>query len=134
MMKHVVLLSLVLPLFLSGCSAVRNILGVQSAGEPTVTLRSAEPRWLLVKNPRFGDIPSEPEYVWVEEDKVPWTFSWGVPGRAALAQPEIVARYGPPPGGGKISPRQGVVTAPDRVATPPSRVAAATAESVRSVS
>jgi hypothetical protein len=120
MRKHLVWLFL-LPLLLPGCNALRNVLGVPSPGDPTVQIRSAEPRWLLVKNPRFGDVPSEPEYVWVEEDKVPWTFTWGVPGRAALAPPEVVAKYGPPPGGGKISARQGVITAPERVTTGTSR-------------
>lgn len=108
MTKHLAWL-LLFALVVSGCSTVRNILGVPSPGDPSVTLRSAEPRWLLVKNPRFGDVPSEPEYIWVEEDKVPWAFRWGVPQRASLAPPEVVARYGPPPGGGRISPRQGII-------------------------
>jgi hypothetical protein len=133
MSKHVVWISLVLPLFVSGCNTVRNILGVPSPGDPTITLRSAEPRWLLVKNPRFGDVPSEPEYVWVEEDKVPWTFNWGVPGRAALAPPEIVARYGLPPGGGKIGSRQGVISAPDRSTLTAARAPVA-ADNARAVS
>jgi hypothetical protein len=62
-----------------------------------------------VKNPRFGDVPSEPEYIWVEEDKVPTTITTLIRGeKAIIATPEIVARYGPPPGSGKISPRQGI--------------------------
>ena len=93
----------------SGCSTVRNVLGLASPGEPTIELKSAEPRWLLINNPRFGDVRSEPEYVWVEEDKVPTTFTTLVRGKGAIiAPPEVVAKYGPPPGGGKISPRQGV--------------------------
>jgi hypothetical protein len=109
---------LVAALALTGCNTVRNIIGVPSPGDPSVTLRSAEPRWLLVKNPRFGDVPSEPEYIWVEEDKVPTTITTLIRGKQAIiAPPEIVARYGPPPGGGKISTRQGMVTAPDRPAT-----------------
>jgi hypothetical protein len=99
---------LVLALALGGCGTVRNVLGYPSPGDPSVTLRAAEARWLLVRNPRFGSVPSEPEYIWVEEDKRPWGFNWGVPQRAALARPEVVARYGPPPGGGRISPRQGL--------------------------
>jgi hypothetical protein len=100
---------LVTVLAVTGCSTVRNILGVASPGEPTIELKSAEPRWLLIKNPRFGDVRSEPEYVWVEEDKVPTTITTLIRGKGAIiAPPEIVAKYGAPPGGGKISPRQGV--------------------------
>jgi hypothetical protein len=119
MKKHLVSLCAGL-LLLSGCNTVRDVLGVPAPGDPSITLRSAEPKWLLVKNPRFGDVPSEPEYIWVEEDKVPWTFKWGVPQRTPLAQPEIVAKYGPPPGGGRISLRQGIISQPDR-APPPAR-------------
>jgi hypothetical protein len=95
---------------LSGCSAVKAILGVRDPGEPSVVIRSAETRWLLIKNPRFGDVPSEPEFVWVEEDKVPTTITTLLRGKSAIiASPEIVAKYGTPPGGGKISPRQGTM-------------------------
>jgi hypothetical protein len=94
-----------LPL-VAACSTVRNIIGMPGPGEPT-ELKSAEARWLLIKNPRYGSVPSEPEYVWVEEDKVPTTLTTLIRGKSAIiAPPEIVARYGPPPGGGKISPRQ----------------------------
>ena len=96
-------------LALSGCSAARSVLGLHDQPEPSVNIRPAEARWLLIKNPRFGSVASEPEYVWVEEDKVPTTFTTLLRGqRAIIARPEIVARYGAPPGGGKISPRQGV--------------------------
>jgi hypothetical protein len=102
-------LLVVLALAATGCSTMRAIAGMPGPGEPSVTLKSAETRWLLIKNPRFGDVPSEPEYVWVEEDKVPTTFKTVFLGqRAIIALPEIVAKYGLPPGGGKISPRQGV--------------------------
>src|SRR2546427_5030164 len=95
---------------LSGCTTMKKILGVRDPGEPSVVIKSAETRWLLIKNPRFGDVPSEPEYVWVEEDKVPTTITTLLRGQSAIiAQPEIVAKYGSPPGGGKISPRQGTV-------------------------
>src|SRR6267142_3454463 len=91
---------------LGACSTVKSIIGSESRGEPTA-LKSAESRWLLIKNPRFGDVPSEPEYVWVEEDKIPITFTTLVRGKGAIiATPEIVTKYGAPPGGGKISPRQ----------------------------
>jgi hypothetical protein len=93
----------------SACSTTRQVLGIANPGEPTIELKSAEPRWLLIKNPRFGDVRSEPEYIWVEEDKVPTTITTLLRGKGAIiAPPEIVAKYGPPPGGGKISPRQGV--------------------------
>jgi Flagellar assembly protein T, C-terminal domain len=93
----------------SGCSSVRQLFGIPNPGEPTINLKSAEAKWLLIKNPRFGDVRSEPEYVWVEEDKLPTTITTLVRGKGAIiAPPEIVAKYGPPPGGGKISPRQGV--------------------------
>jgi hypothetical protein len=105
-------LVLVLALALTGCSTFREILGVPGPGEPSVTIKSAETRWLLIKNPRFGDVASEPQYVWVEEDKVPTTFRTVFLGkRSIIAPPEVVAKYGKPPGGGKISPRQGVPTA-----------------------
>ena len=93
----------------SGCSTVRQLFGIASPGEPTINLKSAEARWVLIQNPRFGDVRSEPEYIWVEEDKLPTTIKTLVRGKGAIiAPPEIVAKYGPPPGGGKISPRQGV--------------------------
>jgi hypothetical protein len=100
---------IVLVVAVSGCAVTRNILGIAGPGEPTIELKSAEPRWLLIQNPRFGDVRSEPEYMWVEEDKVPTSFKTLIRGeKSVIAPPEIVAKYGPPPGGGKISPRQGV--------------------------
>src|SRR5438046_6367149 len=99
---------LLLPL-LAGCGTVRQALGVEAPPEPSIAIKSAETRWLLIKNPRFGDVPSEPEDVWVEDDKIPITLTTLVRGKSAIiAPPEVVAKYGAPPGGGKISPRQGV--------------------------
>jgi len=109
-MKPRLTLWLALLLALPGCAGVRQVLGVPSPGDPSVAIKSAETRWLLIKNPRFGDVPSEPEYVWVEEDKIPFTFTGLINKNAIIAPPEIVAKYGPPPGGGKISARQGVPT------------------------
>ena len=73
--------------------------------------------------------------MWVEEDKMPITLTTLVRGQGAIiATPEIVAKYGAPPGGGKISPRQGVPTQTTPSATgstaadaeaPPRRAAAA---------
>src|SRR5256712_3784205 len=102
---------------LAGCNTMRQIAGLPVQAEPTIDLKSAEPRWLLIKNPRFGDVPSEPEYLWVEEDRVPTTLTTLIRGKGAIiAPPEAVAKYGAPPAGGKISPRQGV---PRQVATAP---------------
>jgi hypothetical protein len=96
-------------LTVAGCSTMRDIAGMPGPGEPSVTLKSAETRWLLIMNPRFGDVASEPEYIWVEEDKVPTTLRTLFRGQSSIiAKPEIVAQYGQPPGGGKISPRQGM--------------------------
>ena len=91
-----------------GCVSMRELAGYGPSQDPSVTLRPSEPKWLLIKNPRFGDVASEPEYIWVEEDKVPTTMKSLVLGKSSMiAPPEIVAKYGSPPGGGRISPRQG---------------------------
>ncbi len=97
-------------LLASGCGGVsaRELVGLPAANDPSVSIRSTEPRWLLIKNPRYGDVASEPEYIWVEEDKLPTTMKSLVLGKSSLiASPEIVAKYGAPPGGGRISARQG---------------------------
>jgi hypothetical protein len=94
----------------SGCGGFgwREYLGLATPSDPSVAIRSAEPKWLLIKNPRCCDIPSEPEYTWVEEDKLPTTVKSFVFGQSTLiAPPEVVAKYGAPPGGGRISARQG---------------------------
>ncbi|HVQ77257.1 MAG TPA: hypothetical protein VMT79_17165 [Candidatus Binatia bacterium] len=94
---------------LTGCVSVGELVGVPSKGDPSVEIKASGPRWLLIKNPRFGDVPSEPEYIWVEEDKVPMSMRTLVFGKSSImASPEIVAKYGQPPGGGQISPRQRV--------------------------
>ena len=91
----------------SGCVSLRELAGFPAQNDPSVA-RPTEPRWLLIKNPRFGDVASEPEYIWVEEDKVPTTFRTLVFGKSSIvAPPAVVAKYGSPPGGGRISPRQG---------------------------
>lgn len=104
------LLAAVLALTIAGCGGRgwREYLGLANPNDPSVALRAAEPKWLLIKNPRCCDVASEPEYIWVEEDKVPTTVKSFVFGQSTLlASPEIVSKYGPPPGGGRISPRQG---------------------------
>ena len=114
----------------AGCSSVTNVFrelaGMGPAVDPSVALRPAETRWLLVKNPRFGDVASEPEYIWVEEDKVPTTITTLLRGqKAIIAAPEIVAKYGQPPGGGKISPRQGMALPTETAAAPSASTATA---------
>jgi len=83
-------------------------MGFPKQNDPSVAIRPTETRWLLIKNPRFGDVPSEPEYVWVEEDKIPFTMKGLIFGKKSLiAPPSVVSKYGSPPGGGRISPSQG---------------------------
>jgi hypothetical protein len=92
----------------SGCVSIRELAGFPAQSDPSVTLRATEPKWVLIRNPRFGDVPSEPEYVWVEDDKIPTTMKTLVMGKnSIIAPPSVVAKYGSPPGGGRISPRQG---------------------------
>jgi hypothetical protein len=92
----------------AGCVSIRELAGFPAQSDPSIALRTTEPKWLLIKNPRFGDVPSEPEYVWVEEDKVPTSLKTLVFGKSSIiAPPDVVAKYGSPPGGGRISPRQG---------------------------
>ena len=124
--RRFALLVVVVAVTASGCSTAKNVIGVPNAGDPSVTIKSAETKWLLIKNPRFGDVPSEPEYVWVEEDKTPITFGTVMFGKGSIiASPEIVARYGSPPGGGKISPRQGMPTQTPAAAAAPAAQAPA---------
>jgi hypothetical protein len=106
---RVVILFSVAALLAAGCGrSIREYAGLPAQNDPSVTLRPTEPKWLLIRNPRFGDVASEPEYIWVEEDKIPTTMKTLVFGKSTLiAPPEIVAKYGAPPGGGRISPRQG---------------------------
>ena len=113
-------------------NAGRELLGLPVHNDPSIGLKPAETRWLLVKNPRFGDVPSEPEYIWVEEDKVPTTITTLIRGeKAIIAPPEVVARYGPPPGSSKISPRQGIALPTEAQAAPPAaRVASSRATPV----
>jgi hypothetical protein len=106
--SRILLIAGALLVMLAGCETARRIVGLPPVGEPS-ELKSAEARWLLIQNSRYGDVPSEPEYIWVEEDKVPTSFKTLIRGTSSiLAPPEVVAKYGSPPGGGKISPRQGV--------------------------
>lgn len=119
-----------LSLSLSACGSelpsLREIAGLPKDNDPSVEIKAAEPKWLLIKNPRFGDVASEPEYIWVEEDKIPTTMGTLVFGKSSLiAPPEIVAKYGSPPGGGRISPRQKMAVSVDPTPPPPKPGAAA---------
>jgi len=118
---HLVIALLVVGVTLSACGAttLRELAGLPKVDDPSVEIKAAEPKWLLIKNPRFPDIASEPEYIWVEEDKIPTTIGTLVFGKSSLiASPEIVAKYGAPPGGGRISPRQKVAVATEPTAPP----------------
>jgi hypothetical protein len=111
-------------LSLSACGgelpSLKELAGLPKDSDPSVEIRAAEPKWLLIKNPRFGDVASEPEYIWVEEDKIPTTMGTLVFGKSSLiAPPEIVAKYGSPPGGGRISPRQKMAVSVDPTPPPP---------------
>lgn len=107
---------------LAACGDVtlRELAGFARENDPSVDIRSAAPKWLLIKNPRFGDVASEPEFIWVEEDKIPTTPGTLIFGKDSLiAPPEIVAKYGLPPGGGRISPRQKIALPTEPVGPPP---------------
>jgi len=120
----------------SGCGGRgwREYLGLAAVNDPSVNIRPAEPKWLLIKNPRCCDVASEPEYIWVEEDKVPTTMKSFIFGKSSLiASPEIVAKYGAPPGGGRVSARQGGAYQVENVVPtiPTSRSAAAVSNATR---
>jgi hypothetical protein len=111
-------------LSLSACGGemptLKELVGMPKDSDPSVEIKAAEPKWLLIKNPRFGDVPSEPEFIWVEEEKIPTTMGTLVFGKSSLiASPEIVAKYGSPPGGGRISPRQKMAVSVDPTPPPP---------------
>src|SRR3990172_5507638 len=91
-----------------GCVSFREVVGFPAESTPTVTQKRAAQNWVLIKNPRYGDLPSEPEYIWVEEEKIPTTFRTLLFGKKSIvAPPEVVAKYGSPPGGGRGSPPPG---------------------------
>ena len=100
---------LVASVLVSGCGVtLKELLGYPADPTPTFPGRSAARPWVLIKNPAFGSRPTEPEYIWVEEDRIPTTMGTVVRGKQSLvAPPEIVARYGSPPGGGRVSSLHG---------------------------
>jgi hypothetical protein len=114
---------------LPGCGgelpSLRELAGLPASNDPSVDIKAAENKWLLIKNPRFGDVASEPEYIWVEDDKVPTTMGTLIFGKDSLiAPPEIVPKYGSPPGGGRISPRQKMAVSVEPT-PPPAKAGAA---------
>jgi hypothetical protein len=114
---------------LPGCGgelpSLRELAGLPAMNDPSVDIKAAENKWLLIKNPRFGDVASEPEYIWVEDDKVPTTMGTLIFGKDSLiAPPEIVPKYGSPPGGGRISPRQKMAVSVEPT-PPPAKAGAA---------
>ncbi len=94
---------------LAGCGtsgAARELLGVPPSPAPRPA--GEEVRWVLIQNPRFGATMAEPEYIWVEEDRIPGGVTTFLFGRKAVLAPlHEVPRHGPPPGDGPISPLQG---------------------------
>jgi hypothetical protein len=102
--RSVSLFLLAVALGASGCVSLREFVGLPAESTPTVTAQRTQQKWVLIKNPRFGDVSSEPEYVWVEEDRIPSSINTLMFGKkSVLAPADVVAKYGPPPGGGKIS-------------------------------
>src|ERR1700730_7324125 len=93
----------------TGCSSMpspRELLGYPGEPAPSGSPRATEAKWLLIENSRLDDAASEPAYVWVAEDKVPTTMKSLVFGKSSLlAPPNIVPKYGSPPGGGRVSAR-----------------------------
>ena len=85
--------------------ALAGVVGCETARPPVAVQSVVETRWLLIRNPSVSDLRIEPEYVWVEEDRVPAAML--MRGKyVIIPTPDVVAKYGPPPGEGKISPRQ----------------------------
>lgn len=81
---------------LTGCGAHEGSKRAPSAAN--------EIQWVLIENPMFEAPGDEPEYIWVEEDKIPSSPNTLIFGKkSVLAPPEVVANHEPPPGGGKIS-------------------------------
>ncbi|MBI3624705.1 MAG: hypothetical protein HY215_00895 [Candidatus Rokubacteria bacterium] len=105
--RSVSLFLLAVTLGASGCVSFREVVGLPAESAPTANQKRATQKWVLIQNPRFGSVSSEPEYIWVEEDRIPSSINTLMFGKkSVLAPPDLVARYGPPPGGGKISPLQ----------------------------
>jgi hypothetical protein len=86
-----------LSLLAAGCSLATS----QPPTDPTK-------RWVLISNLFYADGNGEPQYVWVEEGRIPTSLTTVLFGKTAvIAPPDVVPRYAPPPGNGIISPLQG---------------------------
>ncbi len=118
--RYALLAAVLMALSVSGCGvSLRELVGFPAESTLSVGLRKASQGWLLIKNPRYGDQPSEPEYIWVEEDKIPTTARTLIFGKKSIiAPPEVVAKYGPAPGGGRVSPLQGAPYVSSEAAAP----------------
>ena len=86
-------------LVLTGCSTVQSVRDTVSGWvfgdrrEEVPQVR--ETRWVLIRNPRFQSTVAEPEYVWVEDDKIPTTLNTMLFGqKSVLAPPDVVVKYG----------------------------------------
>src|SRR5262249_57308387 len=53
--------------------SLRELAGLPKVDDPSVEIKPAEPKGLLIKNPRFGHGASEPENIGVGGDKIPAT-------------------------------------------------------------
>lgn len=133
--RRLVACSVVVVMAGSGCFGSRDLRGVQHEPTPVASPREAKQPWVLIRNPRFGDVRGEPEYIWVEENRIPVTLSTLLFGQASvIARPEVVAKYGYPPSGGTLSrlhgdpspvPKPGAAApTPPREITPDMRLAA----------
>ena len=93
--------------------------GGKAASPATAT--PAETEWVLIQNPRFRDRGNEPEYVWVERQKIPTTVNRALFGeKGVIAPPEAYAKAGPPPGPGRIwRPAEGETGSPAVAAPAP---------------
>jgi len=111
-----------------------KILGIRDPGEPSVVIKSAGRAGLLIKNTSLREVASEPSTSGSRRTRSrPRSPRCCAPGGDHRA-PEIVAKYGTPPGGGKISPRQGTIyqTAEPSSRRPANRGGAALAAAPRS--
>ena len=98
-------------LVLSGCGTAQKVKDWVTGNPREEVPQVKETRWVLIRNPRFEATMAEPEYIWVEEDKIPTTLNTMLFGKQAILAPrDVVAKYGGPPGGGQISSLQGGTT------------------------
>ncbi|MGH7409121.1 MAG: hypothetical protein ACREKF_14080, partial [Candidatus Methylomirabilales bacterium] len=116
--RPMLLLPLLAALFLAACGGGKGVSPIAST--------PAEREWVLIRNPRFGATMAEPEYVWVDREKIPKTLTGYLLGKEAIvAPPDAYAKAGPPPGPGRIwRPDEGetgspAIPAPAPGATPP---------------